>query len=187
MRLHAGLVPPEDALSDLVDAVLPVVKGSSEFDLTPMHELLVPVNNFGNVALRDAVALSDALTREAARWEPMRLRFSGAAALEFPGDRSVWARLDGDIEQLLALARAVPQVVTRLGFFVDRRKFRPWLPLGEITDDVTPEFLQGLVDVLEGYRGPSWIVEELTLVRWHPPAEQTTELDVYKQIELRGS
>jgi 2'-5' RNA ligase len=189
MRLYAGLTPPQRMLDDL-DAVVRSAGGDpSELELVPVHELHVPVASFGNVTLGDAVALGNALTSEAAHWAPLELRFAGGTALEWPGDDSVWAKLDGDIEQLAVMASTVSLVVKRLGFFVDRRTFRTWLGVGHITSSTTSESLQRLVDSLEAYRGPAWTLREICLFRGRPSPldKERTDLEVYKRIPLDGS
>ena len=70
------------------------------------------------------------------------MHLEGGTALEFPGDESVWAKLAGDLDALNVIGRGVPQVVQRLGFFVDRRAFRAWLPVGAITDATSAPHLQ---------------------------------------------
>lgn len=189
MRLYAGLIPPQTMLDEL-DAVVRSAGGdSSELDPVPVRSLHIPVTSFGNVAHGDAVALGNALMSEAANWAPMELRFSGGAALEWPGDDSVWAKLDGDIEQLSMIGRTIPVVVQRLGFLVDRRKFRTWLCVGHITSATTAEFLQRLVDSLEAYRGPAWTLREVCLLRERRPtlATESTHLEVYQRIPLNGA
>lgn len=189
MRLYAGLTPPQRMLDDLDAVVRSAAGDASEIELVPVHGLHVQVARFGNVALSDAVALGNALTIEAAHWAPLELRFAGGTALEWPGDDSVWAKLDGDVEQLVAMASTVSLVVQRLGFFVDRRKFRAWLGVGHITSSTTSESLQRLVDSLEAYRGPTWTLREIFLFRGRPSPldKERTDLEVYKRISLDGT
>ena len=116
--------------------------------------MYLPLTGFGNVTLGDSVKLAKALRAEVATWAPpRRCAFTGGAALEFPGDESVWAKLDGDVDGLKTIGRGVPQVVQRLGFFVDRRQFRPWLSVGTITDATTAPYLERLVAALDDFRG----------------------------------
>ena len=94
----------------------------------------LPIAGFGNVTAGDAVNLADTLKDAAAEWACPTVQLAGGGALEFPDDRSVWAKLDGDVEALVAVARGVVQSVASRGFFVDRRTFRPWLAVATITD-----------------------------------------------------
>ena len=127
--------------------------------------MYIPITGFGNVTLGDSVKLAKALRTEAASWRRPEVAFTGGAALEFKGDESVWAKLDGDIDDLKTIGRGVPHVVQRLGFFVDRRQFRPWLSVGTITDDTTAPYLESVVAALDGFRGRSWTVEAVSLMK----------------------
>lgn len=188
MRLHAGLIPPQAMLDELSDVVHSVRGGASEFEYVPADLMQIPVATFGNVSHGDAVKLADALAKEATKWPPMTLRFAGGTALEWPGDESAWAKVDGDLEALAMIGRAIPQVVLRLGYLVDRRKFRTWVSVGQITDSTTPTFLQALVDALEAYRGPDWTVRELSILNERYPTRDTEQmrLEVYRRIPLKG-
>ena len=113
--------------------------GTEELDLLGIEEMRIPVTSFGHVSQRDALQLVNTLGGDAARWPCPELRFAGSAALEWPGDENVWARLDGDVEGVLTIGRGVPPAVKRLGFLVDRRAFRPWMPVAAITDHTTAD------------------------------------------------
>lgn len=188
MRLHARLIPPQAMLDELDDLVRSVRGAASELEYVPADQLHIRLATFGNVSHGDAVKLADTLTKEAAEWAPVKLRFGGGAALEWPGDNSVWAKLDGDLEHLTMIGSKIPQVVARLGYLVDRRKFRSWVPVGQITPSTTPEFLQALVDALEAYTGPSWTSSEMCLLneRWPTSEAEVMRLEVYKRIDLKG-
>jgi len=80
----------------------------------------------------------------------------------------VWAKITGDLDALGTIGRGVPQVVQRLGFFVDRRQFRPWLSVGTITETTTAPFLQSVVDALEGFEGQTWTIESISLMKRLP-------------------
>ena len=187
MRLHARLIPPQAMLDELNDVVHSVRGGASELDYVPADLLQIPMATFGNVSQVDAVKLADAFVKQAEDWAPMELCFAGGTALEWPGDESVWAKLDGDLEQLATLGRSIPQAVARLGYLVDRRKFRSWVSIGQITDSTTPVFLQALVDALEAYRGPVWTSRELCLLNERYPTRdnEVMRLEVYRRIDLR--
>jgi len=165
MRMRAALVPPAPVLNELAELVRAVGGDTDELEPVPVGSLHLLITSFGNVAQGDAVALETALRGVGARWEPMQLRFAGAAALEWPGDDSVWATTEGDVERLADLARAVPASVQRLGFLLDRRTFRTWVRVGRITATTTEGYLERLVGRLEDYRGPAWLAEDLILLR----------------------
>ena len=120
--------------------------------------MLLPITGFGNLTTTDSNRLVDALTSTAAGWPTPTVRFAGGTALDFPGDWSVWAKLDGDLDAVGAIARGVTQRVESLGFFVDRRQFRPMLSVATVTPATTGPFLQAVVDALEAFRGEEWTV-----------------------------
>jgi len=123
----------------------------------PVDRMVVPITGFGNLTRHDAHRVADAITAEAAGWPPATVSFAGGTALDFPGDWSVWARVAGDVEAFSAAARSVVQCVERLGFFVDRRQYRPMLSVATVTPATTGPYLQSVVDALDAFRGEEWV------------------------------
>jgi 2'-5' RNA ligase len=164
----------------------PEPEHNAQLNRPPLEAMYIPITGFGNVTLGDSVKLAAALREAVAGWQRPTVAFAGAAALEFKGDESVWARLSGDLDELMTIGRGVPQVVQRLGFFVDRRVFRPWLSVGTITDETTAPYLERLVAALEEFRGESWVVEHVHLMK--RPAESTSEhaFEVMEPMPLGG-
>jgi 2'-5' RNA ligase len=201
MLVHGAIVPPR-ALLEAVDAVVrsvrvpveaPVEAGSKGIlgrfgrhradaepaaeaepmlEHVPVKDMRLPITGFGNLTAHDVHRVTEEIRQAAAGWRPTTVRFAGGTALDFPGDWSVWAKLEGDVDDLSAIARSVPQAVERLGFFVDRRKFRPMMSVATVTPATTGPFLQELVDALEAFRGDEWTVEvsllKETFVGTHP-------------------
>lgn len=182
MRLFAALVPPEHVRAEVADVVRSVARETPELDMLGADKLRVFVTSFGNVSLADGVTLTRGLEKAAAGWPRPEVRFHGSAALEFEGDRSVWAKLDGDVEDVLTIGRGVPVVIQPMGFLVDRRKFRPWLSVGTITDATTLPYLEQLTAALDEHKGSTWTVETLTLFKSLPPDEGGEV--VYQEIPL---
>ena len=193
MYLFAAIVPPRhvvDEVREVVAAVRPPgaqeeapKRGllsrrrdpqtdpsftTDELSFVTAEQMYLPVTGFGNVTLGDSVQLAKSLRAEAAGWPRPTVHVQGATALEFKGDESVWAKLAGDVDELMTIGRGVPQVVQRLGFFVDRRAFRPWLSVATITDTTTAPYLEAVVGALDGYSSAPWTVEHLSLMRRLP-------------------
>jgi RNA 2',3'-cyclic 3'-phosphodiesterase len=210
MRLFAAIVPPQAVLEEVRDAVAGVrtstgpvkepkrglfgrrsggradvaeVAPDEELVIPTLREMYLPVTHFGNVTQGDSVQLARALRTEARTWERPTVRFSGGTALEFKGDESVWAKLEGDLDELMTIGRGVPQVVQRLGFFVDRRQFRPWLSVGTITDKTTPPYLEALVAALDGLSSNKWTVETVSLMK-RLPDEGPHAFEVMEELPL---
>jgi 2'-5' RNA ligase len=212
MRLFAAIVPPRDVLQQVVDVVDSVPstltsdpgpsrwwrrqagKGTRDRSATAtvnpelarpeIERMHIPITYFGNVTLGDSTKLADALRAKAGTWSRPVVRFAGAAALEFPGDESVWATLDGDVEGLKVVGRGVPEVVKRLGFFVDRRVFRPWLSVGTITDETTAPYLERLVAAIEGMDGRPWTVDAVWLMRRPAEADSGDAFEAMERMPL---
>jgi 2'-5' RNA ligase len=157
---------------------------NTELNRPALDRMHIPITGFGNVALADSIRLADSLRQSAATWSRPEVRFAGAAALEFPGDESVWATLDGDVDGLRTIARGVPDVVKRLGFFVDRRVFRPWLSVGTITDETTAPYLERLVAALEQLQGRPWTVDAVWLMKRPADAVDTDAFEPVEQMPL---
>jgi 2'-5' RNA ligase len=213
MRLFAAIVPPRAVLDEL-NGVLQSVGApvevpaprrglfgrrggsatvrrqaaasshSAELDRPSLAHMHLPITHFGNVTFGDSIQLADALRADVATWRRTRVHFSGGAALEWPGDQSVWVKLDGDLDPLMAIGRGVPDVVQRLGFFVDRRQFRPWLSVGTINDATTAAYLEALVAALDGFRGQDWTVESVSLMKRLPEADGVTDFEEMERMPL---
>lgn len=137
----------------------PTVAGPRMLEHVPPELMRLPITGFGNLTSGDVQRLVTSVREAAVGWVVPRVRFSGGAALDFPGDWSVWAKLDGDVDDLMTLTRAVPQSVERLGFFLDRRQFRPMLSVATVTAATTGPFLEAVVAALDAFRGDEWTPE----------------------------
>jgi RNA 2',3'-cyclic 3'-phosphodiesterase len=166
MQLTIAFVPPLPVLEEL-DAVVDAAGWRpGDLDRVAPSEMQLSVAALGNVARGDTVNLARALTRLSADWPPApTLRFSGGAALEWPGDQTVWAKLTGGVEALETVAQSIAPAMLRLGYAVDRRRFRPWLPLGDVTATTELEFLERLLAGLDDHQGEPWEATHLSLLR----------------------
>lgn len=188
MLVHGVFVPPRDALDELIGAVrsvrrevVPEVEQKRGFlrrraetpvadvDVppvlldVPVDAMKLPITGFGNLAATDLHRLVGALEEAASGWTRPTVFFSGGGALEAPGDRAVWARLGGDIEELTEISRGVTKCVERLGLFVDRRVFQPALAVATVTTSTRGEDLEAVVGVLNDLRGRPWTVDSVVL------------------------
>jgi 2'-5' RNA ligase len=155
---------PSKATAAPARPAAPTGGAGPQLDHVPLDRMLLPIANFGNVTVADSKLISEALRAVAASMAAPTLQLAGSAALEFPGDLSVWAKLDGDVEALKRIPPAITRSVEPLGFFVDRRLFRPMLSVATITDATTIEVLQDVVDALDAFRGEPWTVGHLSLM-----------------------
>jgi len=130
---------------------------------------VLPITDFGYLASGDARRLVDAVGQVCSAVATCpSVRVSGGSALVDPDDRSVWAELDGaddDLEAMREIALAVVSGVEPLGYFCDRRQFKPRLALATITDATTVEHLEDALAALAAYRSEPWTVDELTILQ----------------------
>jgi 2'-5' RNA ligase len=160
----------------------PTVEASPMLEHIPVERMHLPITGFGNVTTNDAHRIVEAVREAAAGWTAPTVRFAGGTALDFPGDWSVWARLEGDVDELMTVTRGVPQSVERLGYFVDRRQFRPMLSVATVTPATTGPFLEELVAALDAFRGDEWTAEiSLTKETFVDGRPETTE---FERIQL---
>jgi 2'-5' RNA ligase len=215
MRLFAVITPPRPVLDEVRQVVrgapghapsggahrrpgllarlgsrsAPAVVDDDESDeqltVPPVEQMYLPLTGFGNVTLGDSVQLVQALRSEAATWAPLTVHLAGGTALEFRGDESLWAKIVGDVDGLQNIGRSVPQVVQRLGFFVDRRKFRPWLAVGTITEATTAPYLETVVARLEAFTGQPWVIDRITVMR-RVPEKGPDAFEVHEELPLLG-
>ena len=141
------------------DETEPVANAQPMLEHVPVEQMRFPITGFGNLTTHDVNRLVETLTETAAGWPAPTVRFAGGTALDFPGDWSVWAKLGGEVDALATIARGVPQCVERLGFFLDRRQFRPMLSVATVTTATTGPFLEEVVGALEAFQGEDWTVE----------------------------
>jgi 2'-5' RNA ligase len=155
-----------------------------QLDVVPTSRMHLTLARFGNLTQSDAARLTDALCAQAPTWPAPRLRLQGGDALPWPGDKSVWVSLAGDMDELWEVARGVPRVAQGLQLFVDRREFRPLIRLGTINDQTTAAWLEQLVAELNELESAAWIQSTFSLL---VPAESTrheTPFRVHAEIQL---
>jgi 2'-5' RNA ligase len=187
MLLHAAFFPPHDVVAELADVVHSVAGRHEEFRPVSVDDMHVHVTSFGNLARADAARLADRLVAATADWPPApRLAMAGCSALAGEGDLTVCAPLVGEVDQIRSIARAVPEVAQTLGLHVDRRRFKPQVPVGEVTADTSLPYLERLVAALEGYQGPEWVLPDLVLLKpsWASSDHETATADIYAIIPL---
>lgn len=190
MLLHGAFLPPraviEEVLAVVRSVAAPVVAevaperrgffgrrhqdpsgerapGPDPLDLLLVESMSLPITGFGNLTTTDAYAIAAALESAAGSWSAPTVRFAGGAALDFPGDWNVWAKLTGETEALASIARDVVHRVEPLGFFVDRRKFRPMLAVAKVNAATTGPYLESLVAALDAFQGQEWVVRDVVI------------------------
>jgi 2'-5' RNA ligase len=144
------------------------------------------LQRFGSLTMVDVRRLMATLGTVIGAAAPLSLRFLGGAALEQRGDEGVWAKLHGDVDPLTTLVNEVNEAVRRIGFLVDRRSFKPQVRVATITDTTSVEYLQSVIDRLDGYGMAPWLTTEVALVAVHPTDTGGTRMEVVETFPLAG-
>lgn len=167
MRCFVAVVPPQHAVEHL-DEFLDVRREAAAFRWTPPEHVHVTLAFLAQVADRHLDELVERLGRAAARRHPVLTRIAGGGA--FPhvaGARVLWAGLDLDADgrtELDRMATGARAAASRTGIEVEGRRFKPHLTVARMgrPTEVTP-----WVRLLDGYAGPTWTADTLTLIESH--------------------
>ncbi|QIG44984.1 RNA 2',3'-cyclic phosphodiesterase [Nocardioides anomalus] len=164
MRAFVALVPPVEALEDL-DTFLEVRREVGDLRWVQADQVHATLAFLGDVPDRRLDDLVERLGRAAAKRTAFPTAIAGGGA--FPDAaraRVVWAGLqleeDGRTE-LDRLATGCRAAANRAGVPVDGTRFRPHLTVARTR---APHDVSAWVRLLDTYRGPAWVAEEMALV-----------------------
>jgi 2'-5' RNA ligase len=166
MLLRAAAVPTTEAREHVAALVESVVAPGKGVTPIPADRLQVVVAQFGNLPNEEVPRLASTMAESMPDLLPApTLRIAGGAIVEERSHRVVVARMTGDVERLLQLATDVGVVAATRRLYVDRRSFQPVLQVAELDPAAPAESATGLLSALEGYEGPAWTLEGLSLMR----------------------
>jgi 2'-5' RNA ligase len=167
MRMFAALMPPPEALEHL-DEFLDVRREAGDLRWVQADQVHVTLAFLAEVAERKVDDLVERLGRAAARRTTFESRIAGGGAFPDVGRaKVVWAGLDLDEAartELDRLATGCRAAAARAGVEVDGGRFRPHLTVARTR---RPHDVSRWVRLLDGYAGPGWPVDHLTLVESH--------------------
>ncbi|MGH3735588.1 MAG: 2'-5' RNA ligase family protein, partial [Micromonosporaceae bacterium] len=96
-----------------------------------------------------------------------QLRIAGGGRFGAGRGAILWAGIDGDVDRLRQLVRAVGRSLRAARFPLERRAYRPHLTIARPGARLDRDALAEDIALLSGYQGPLWPVTELHLVRSH--------------------
>lgn len=167
MRMFAAVVPPAEAVDDL-DAFLEVRRDAAPFRWASSEQLHVTLAFLAEVEERRLDDLAERLARAAARRTSFETRIAGGGAFPNPARaRVLWAGLELDEAggtELDRLATGCRAAANRAGVPVDGQRFRPHVTVARMR---APDEVSDWVKLLDGYAGPPWPVDRVTLVASH--------------------
>jgi 2'-5' RNA ligase len=164
MRLFVALSPPAAALAELEQAVTPMRESWPELRWVGADRWHVTLAFLGEVDDERAPDAAAAVQRAAAG-PPVELRLAGGGRFGRGQFTVLWVGVSGD--GLDQLARRVRREIKKTRIRYDERKFRPHLTVARPGDRLDRATVEADRAQLAGYRGPSWPVTEIRLMRSH--------------------
>ncbi|MFC9324825.1 RNA 2',3'-cyclic phosphodiesterase [Kitasatospora sp. NPDC057015] len=173
MRLFVAVLPPVEAVQELVDAVAPVrgLPGADRLRWTGVEAWHLTLAFLGEVPVERLPELESALAGALDGHGAHRLRLAGAGRF---GDRVLWAGVDGETWALRRLAEAVAAAAAEVLGEGDAFRFHPHLTLARAGSAHgrrravrrhAVEELEGLEAALEGFRGIEWEAAAVHLMK----------------------
>ncbi|HEU0130410.1 MAG TPA: RNA 2',3'-cyclic phosphodiesterase [Mycobacteriales bacterium] len=163
MRAFVAIVPPPPALAALARAVAPL-RAAHAASWVPPERLHLTLAFLGDVAEPVLPRLGDALAAAVAGTAAFGLRVAGGGAFPRPArPRVLWAGIDGEVDALARLARAVRRAARSAGVDVERAPYVPHVTVARVR--ATPVDGPACVAALDAVRGEPWQVTGAVLMR----------------------
>ena len=160
--------------------------------LIGLADVGVPLTGFGNVTTNDARRITQALRSACGALGGSIVHLTGCVPLAPPEQALLAVELreppslgavPGAVHPLRTISSTVVRSVEQVGFFCDRRAFRPHVPLGEVTPDATPAYLQSLGRALDAHLSDAWEVTHVSVLR-RTGEGAVTEFEEIDQVPL---
>jgi 2'-5' RNA ligase len=159
MRLFAAILIPPEVVAHLDAAVAPHRDDVLRWTTSDSWHLTLAF--YGQVDDSRVSDLKSRLTRTAKRYPMLSLALVGSGQFS---RRALWIGCEGDIAPMRELARSAAAAGRRVGASADESRFRAHLTLARARK---PMDLRPYVSALATYRGQSWNVDAVALVRSH--------------------
>lgn len=170
MRLFVALLPPEDVLAEVAQAVRGRQQEWPALRWVSPELWHVTLAFLGNVDEELLPGLRALLERKAAGHEPREVSFAGAGAFPSAGRASVfWVGMRGPADDrgrpvFARLAGSISAGAEKLGLSMDRKRFHPHLTLARCRERTD---LRDLVDAMAAFTGRTWRADAVHLMRSH--------------------
>lgn len=163
--MFVAAVPPPQVLEHL-EEFLSVRRDTAPFRWTVPDQWHLTLAFLAAVPDRAYDDLLERLTRAARKRHPMRATVAGGGAFPHVGRAKVlWAGVElDDPEELRRLATGCRAAAAKAGIEVAGERFKPHLTLARMGHPVEATVW---VRLLDAYRGPTWDVDEITLIASH--------------------
>lgn len=165
MRVFVAVVPDPDVVLHLAEFLEPRQEAGADLRWTDTHQWHLTLAFMPVVADHVVDDLTDALAAGLVDRSPLRLRLVGGGAFPSPdAARVLWTGVEGEVDDLRALARSVRALSNQVGAAPEGGPFSPHLTLARMR---RPVEATRWLRILQAYAGPSWTAAEVTLVASH--------------------
>ena len=165
--MFIAVVPPPEAVEHL-DSFLDVRRAAAPYRWTTTEQFHVTLAFLADVPDRSLDDLVERLGRAASRRTAFEATVAGGGAFPNVGRaRVLWAGLDLDDRggtELSRMATGARAAANRAGVPVDGQRFRPHVTVARLGH---PAEVSNFVRLLDGYAGPRWLADRITLVESH--------------------
>jgi RNA 2',3'-cyclic 3'-phosphodiesterase len=163
MRVFAAVVPPQEVLDHLEEAISPRREAGAGLRWTDPHQWHVTLAFMATVPDHAVEPLVERVAESVAEVGPLRLALHSAGTFPDPGAaRVLWTGVTGD--DLGPLARRVRSAANRAGAAPTGGPLHPHVTLARFP---RPTEATRWVRALEPYAGPAWTASEVTLIASH--------------------
>ena len=168
MRVFSALFPPDEVVEDFARAVAPLQRAFPGLDWAPPLLWHMRLSFFGNLSHEDSARLSRVLDVFGREQAPFQVCIDGAGATpELTEGQTLYAKLETPDNALLDLYLGSIAAVQSFGWVLDRRSFRPSLPLAH---SERPVDFSELVQRVSEYQSKVWEVTSIATV-WARPGD----------------
>ena len=164
MRLFIAVYPPDDVADDLALLISRLHVSTQDVNtrLARRDTWHVTLAFLGEVPDDQAPDAAGAITKAVNDIAAPELRIAGGGRFGRGRFTILWAGVEGELDPL---ARRVRRELKRSRVAYDRKPFRPHLTIARPGDRLDRALIDEDRATLAGYRGPSWRVPAVELVR----------------------
>src|SRR5262245_7110964 len=166
MRMFVALTPPEPVTDDLEAFLAPRRESGPHLRWTAVEQWHLTLAFMADVSSRSLDDLVERLSRAAGRRTPLELSLAGGGSFPNPTRAKVlYAAVETrQHEELRRLAVGTRAAANKAGADADGGKFRAHLTLAR---SGRPFEATRWLRVLDAYRGPTWLADEVALIESH--------------------
>lgn len=179
----AAFLPPEPVVAELRE--LSGRLSALGMSAVPPDQLFVLITRFGNLTEDVTFKLARALADQLAEVPRAEVSF-GAPRMGAGGE--VVVGIEGEVEVLADLARAVPMIAEHRRLYVDRRVFRPELLVATTGLDPSSVLIERLLSGTARWSGQPWETDGISLMRtrWLSGKDRSEEF-LFIPLDARAS